>query len=306
VSTLPQVIWASLFNLAFVAVAHCAPDSVVTKEVIALREAVPAMNDGKSVGSMVDILAPLQMRVIGGNDATWKRDNPNWIPVLTLIREDLKKDLEPALKAQAADDAVRWNHELASHLSAAEVDELLSFYRSDTGRRYLAFQRCLIAIQEEGSAEIMATFASGGRDPKAVDEPEPSPAQLDARKKLVALSWADKVTPELGASVSPSHGASASDDKVIADMMNEIVATRRGTELDALLAQYQDDFAAFSAFHASPAAKALLAVYGHVARDAAAEPVKPGAGFKTALDQSVARHTPAWKAAYEAGRVSAH
>jgi hypothetical protein len=79
----------------------------------------------------------------------------------------------------------------------------------------------------------------------------------------------------------------------------------RGTELDALLVQYQGDLAAFSTFQASPTAKALIAVYGDVARDAAAEPVKPGSDFTAALQHSVAQHTPAWKAAYEAGRASA-
>lgn len=240
----------------------------------------------------------------GGNDATWKRDNPNWIPVLTLIRQDLKKDLEPALKAQAADAAGRWNRELATHLAVAQIDELLGFYRSITGRRYLAFQKRLIALQTEGSTEFMTAFASGGRDPKKVAEAEPSAAQLDARKKVITMSWLNQVEPKLGAAVSPSHGANPGADKEINDMMIDAVAKMRGTALDALLVQYQSDFAAFSTFQSSPTVRALLAVYSDVARDAAAEPVKPGSDFKAALQQSVAQHTPAWKAAYEAGRVA--
>lgn len=305
--TLSRLIRVALLNLGLVAVSYAAPDPTVqvSKEVIALREAVPALNDRADVNSVVDFFAPMQMRVIGGNDSTWKRDNPNWMPVLTLVREDFKRDLEPALIAQAADVATLWNRELAGHLSAAQIDTLLAFYRSDTGWRYLAFQKRLMAIQEEGSAEIMTAFASGGRDPIVVDEPEASPAQLAARKKLVALSWVDKVTRELGPTVSPSRGASASDDEAMTDMMNEIVATRRRRDLDALHIQYQDDLAAFSTFQASPAAKALLAVYGHVARDATAEPVKPESDFRAALNRSVAKHTPGWKAAYEAGRTGA-
>jgi hypothetical protein len=45
-------------------------------------------------------------------------------------------------------------------------------------------------------------------------------------------------------------------------------------------------------------------VYGNVMKDAAAEPVKPGAAFMAALEHSVAQHSPAWKAAYEAGRAN--
>jgi hypothetical protein len=50
----------------------------------------------------------------------------------------------------------------------------------------------------------------------------------------------------------------------------------------------------------------LIAVYGNLAKDASTEPVNAGTAFMTALQQSVAQHTPAWKAAYEAGRANAH
>ena len=80
----------------------------------------------------------------------------------------------------------------------------------------------------------------------------------------------------------------------------------RGSELDSLQRHYQNDLSAFSAFQESSEANALVVVYGNVMKDAAAENVKPGAAFAAALQQSITKHTPAWKAAYEAGRVSAH
>lgn len=89
-------------------------------------------------------------------------------------------------------------------------------------------------------------------------------------------------------------------------MMIRLVAKTHGRELDALVVQYKADLVAFSAFQASPIAKALLDVYGDVARDAGTEPADPGSDLKAVLDQSVAKHTPAWKSAYEAGRASAH
>jgi hypothetical protein len=292
--------------LAFVAVAFGAPASTVgvSKEVIALREAVPAMNDAADVNSVVNFFAPLQMRVIGANDNTWTRANPNWSPVLHLISNDLKKDLEPALTAQTGENAIRWDRELAAHLQAAQIDQLLAFYHSDVGRRYLAFQQRLIAVQVQGTSAFVTGMASGGMDPKEVAASSPSAAQLEARKKLVALSWLIQVTPAMGVAASPSRGASASDDKAIGDMMVDALAKLRGPEIDALIHQYQDNLAAFSTFQESPAAKALIAVYGNVSKDAASEPVKPGTAFMAALQQSVAKHTPAWNAAYEAGRIT--
>jgi len=305
--TFPRLIWVPLLCLALVAIACGAPDSTVavSQEVVALRDVVPSMNDRVEVGSVVDLFAPMQMRVIGGNDATWKRDNPNWSPVLQLVSNDLKRDLQPALAEQAASNAARWDRELAAHLSTAQIEELLAFYRSDRGWRYLAFQKRLIAIQVEGSTELMNAIASVGRDPKTVLESEPSSARVDARKKLITLSWLTLVTPQMGVAASPSHGASASDDNAMDDMLIEAIVKTRGPQLDALLDQYQTDLPAFSAFHASPMAQALLAVYGELAKDSAAEPAKAGADFAAALQKSIAQHTPAWRAAYEAGRTGA-
>jgi hypothetical protein len=292
--------------LAFVANAYCAPDSTVrvSKAVTALRKAVLGMTDG-DVNSVVNLFAPLQMRVIGANDATWKRDNPNWSPVLHLISNDLKKDLEPALAEQNATNAVRWDRELATHLSPAQIDKLLAFYHSDVGRRYLAFQRRLIVLQSEANSAFVTGMASGGLDLMRVAASTPSATQLEVRKNLVALSWVFQVTHAMGVAASPSHGANAGDDKAINDMMVDAVAKMRGPELDALHHKYQDDLPAFSTFQESPTAKALLAVYGNVTKDSSAEGVKPNAALMVALQQSVALHNSAWRAAYEAGRANA-
>lgn len=299
---------ASLLSFAIAQAAYCDSGMAqpVSEDVVSLREAVPGLNDRADVDSVVDCFAPMQMRVIGGNDSTWKRDNPNWMPVLALVREDFKRDLEPALIAQAADVAVLWNRELAGHLSAAQIDALLAFYRSDTGRRYLAFQKRLMAIQVEGSTELLNAIASVERDSKTILESEPSSARVDARKKLIALSWLTQIRPQMGVAGSPSHGASASDDKEMDDMLIDAIVKTRGPQLDALLEQYQSDLAAFSAFHASPMAQALLAVYGEVAKDAPAERGKARSDFAAVLQKSVERHTPAWRAAYEAGRAGVH
>lgn len=95
---LPRFLGAPLLCLAFVALAFASPASPVpvTREVMAVREAVQGMNNGTGVDSVVNLFAPMQMRVIGANDATWKRDNANWASVLQMISNDLKKDLTPA------------------------------------------------------------------------------------------------------------------------------------------------------------------------------------------------------------------
>jgi hypothetical protein len=301
--TLSRLICVALLNLGLVAGSYGAREltAAVSKEVIALREAVPGLNDGMDAGSVFDFFAPMQMRVIGANDPTWKRDNPNWAAVLQLVSNDLKKDLGAVLAAQSAQNADRWNRELAAHLSTAQIDQLLAFYHSDVGRRYLAFQKGLFAVQTEGASAFVNGRASTGMSPKEVAASPPSAALFEARKQLAALSWIIQVTPPMGTAASLSQGTSAADDKAIRDVIVNALATMRGPELDVLQRQYQSDLVAFSAFQESAAAKALIAVYGNVMQDANAQSVKPGAAFAAALQQSVAKHTPAWKAAYEAG-----
>lgn len=303
-----RLLGVSFLSFAIAQGAYCDSGSTVpaNKDVVALRESVPGLDDGTDAGSVVDFFAPMQMREIGANDPTWKRDNPNWAPVLQLISNDLKRDLGPVLAEQTANSAVRWNRELAAHLSTAQIDHLLAFYRSDVGRRYLAFQKGLLAVQTEGVSAFVAGMALAGPDPKRVAQSPPSAAQFEARKQLAALSWIIQVTPPMGTAVSLSQGTSAADDKAIRDIIVNALATMRGPKLDVLQRQYQADLVAFSAFQESSAAKALIAVCRDVMRDAAAESVKPGAAFAAALQQSIAQHTPAWKAAYEAGRGIAH
>jgi hypothetical protein len=166
VSTFFRILLASFLSFALSAEVYGADESArVSKEVIALREAVPGLSEPADVDKAVNLFAALQVRMIASNDPTWTRDNPNWLPVMTLIRRDLKKDIAPALTAQVASTALLWNRALATYLQPPLVDELLGFYHSSTGRRYLAFQKRLMAIEADGSAALTVAMASGGSDP---------------------------------------------------------------------------------------------------------------------------------------------
>ena len=62
-----RLIWIALSSAAFAAASLSDVESSVpiTKEVIELREAVPGLNGVNDVDSVLNILAPMQMRVIG-------------------------------------------------------------------------------------------------------------------------------------------------------------------------------------------------------------------------------------------------
>jgi hypothetical protein len=302
-SILGRTFVASLLLCALAPGAHSADNSPVNQDVIALRETVIALTGDPDINSTIDMLAAVQVRVIGAKDSTWKGDNPNWTPVFNIVHDDLSRDVGLLLLAQVRDAAAHWDHELPAHLTSSQIDELVKFYRSEVGRRYLAFQKQLIAVQEEVLSASVVGRAPAGADPHRAPVP-PTAAQIDSRKSVAALSWVYLMLTALGPSGSPSRNASATDDKTIHDMMVDALATVRGPELDQLKAQYHADLPAFATFAESPGAKALISVYGFVTKDIQADPRAPGMAFAAVLQRSIEQHTPEWKAAYEAGRVS--
>jgi hypothetical protein len=294
---------ASLLLCALVPGAYA--DSPVNKDVIELRETVVALTGDPDINSTIDMLAAVQVRIVGAKDSTWKGDNPNWTPVFNIVHDDLSRDVGLLLVAQVRDTAAHWDHELPVHLTPGQIDELAKFYRSDVGRRYLAFQKRLMAVQQEVLSTSVVGRAAAGADPHRAPVP-PTAAQIDSRKSVAAFSWVYLMLTALGPSDSPSRNASATDDKTIHDMMVDALATVRGAELDLLNAQYRADLRAFATFTESPVAKSLILVYGFVAMDIQADPKAPGMTFAAALQRSIDQHTPEWKAAYAAGRVGAH
>ncbi len=291
----------SLLLWALAPGACCASNSTGNSNVIALRDTVIALTGDPDINSTLDMLAAVQVRIVGGKDSTWKGDNPNWTQVFNIVHDDLSRDVGLLLQAQVRDTAAHWDHELPAHLTPGQIDELLKFFRSEVGLRYLAFQKQLIAVQQEVLSASVVDRAPAGADPHRVAV-APTTAQIDSRKSVAALSWVYLMLTALGPSGSPNRHASATDDNAVHDMMIDALATLRGPELDQLNVQYRADLPAFATFTESPVAKALTLVYGFVAKDIQADPKAPGMAFAAALQRSIEQHTPEWKAAYEAGR----
>src|SRR3984885_9036875 len=297
---------APLLSFAIAQGAYCNPSSTdpANNEVIELRETVIALTGDPDPNSTLDMLAAVQVRVIGAKDSTWKGDNPNWSAVYSVVHDDLSRDVGLLLVAQVRDMESHWDHGLPAHLTPSQIDQLVKFYRSEVGRRYLAFQKRLMAIQQEVLSRSVVDRASAV-DPHQVSV-APTAAQIESRKRVAALSWVYLVITEVGPTANPAHQASAADDKIIHDMMVDALATMRGPELEQLSARYQADLAAFATFQGSPVAKDLILVYGFVAKNLQADPADPAIALAAALQRSVEQHKPEWKAAYEAGRAIAH
>jgi hypothetical protein len=275
--------------------------------VVALRQFVIALNGGGThLDSTVDSVAALEMRVIGAGDATWNAANPRWKPLFNRIRSDLKRDLRPAAEAQASATASLWDRELAAHLSAARIDTLLGFFRSPAGRRYLALQQRLNALESGAISGMFSGLAGGGSTVGTIPPAPPaSRAVLQQRKHLLELCWARLTFPILGAASDKRPRVDSVAFGSLWDNSMQLVATTKGPVVDRLQRQYGADLPRFAAFERSPAAVELLAVYGAAVKESMIHANDAGNPLGAALRRSVARHAAAWKAAYRAAQSSA-
>jgi hypothetical protein len=266
--------------------------AAVPPDVVALRNIVIALG-GDELAPALDSFAVLQLRVIGTGDETWKGSHPNWTPLFNMVRQDLRRDLEPVYQAQLPERARIWDQALASDFSSGQIDQLLDYYHSAIGQRYLAFQRRLMAIQGEAIGAVVVGMAAGGMPAGNVSAPA-SQSVIDDRERLLAISWMSLALSAMSDTQKDSG----------TEFITNLAAKVRGNELDELLREYRPDLQQFDTFQKSAPAKALLVVYGKAAKEEARSQTN-GDPFISALNNSVRVHSPAWKAAYLADRSAA-
>lgn len=275
------------------------------QEITELRTDVLTAGGGSDESLSLDVFAALELRVIAPTDPNWKRDNPQWVALFNVVRQDLNRDLQPAMRAQETENARLQDDVLSSHLSSGEVGELLAFYRSNVGRRYLAFEQRLSSIQAKGLSQLTVGLAAGGVDPASVPHEFPSQEIVDARQRMLANSWSSLLLRGVMPKVEGTASGADPQGKAIMESMLDVVAKTHGPELDDLRRQYGSDLTQFDAFQRSATVKSLLSAFKALGEQTAAGAAGVPDAFKAALDRSIAVHTPSWKAAYEAGRSGA-
>ncbi len=280
------------------------PVGVASPEIVELARIVQTLLGGNSPGirgESFDMFAALEMRVIAANDPGWNRSNPRWVALFNTVKQDLKRDTEPALEASMADGRREIAATLGSRLATADVSQLLAFYRSGEGERYIAFQNRLGEIQAQGITQLTGALIGAA---SASPSDAPSQERLDARRRVLANSWTSLMLHDaLSNAADPRASTEQPDVAAFLGATSDVVAKTHGQEIDALEREYATDLPRFEVFQQSPAARSLLSAMKVVFQQAAGRP-QSATQFKAALDRSVALHTASWKAGYEAGRSS--
>jgi hypothetical protein len=241
------------------------------------------------VGTVVHNIAP--------QDPQWTVANPRYVAMFKVVQGDLDRDLNPLLLRQRTAGERQLHSLLESHLSNAQVSQLLQFLRTPTGARYMMFQERVNGIVSQGlSQALLATLTGGASGPSSPDVG--SPALLAERLRVLKLSYVMLLANDsvLRGQAARTEGNPRQEDPMTS--MLSVVAGIHGAEVDQLRVAYQTDLERFADFHRGAAMKALLAVLR------APDVPKQGSGnteqaaLQDAVERSVAMHSASWKAAY--------
>jgi hypothetical protein len=228
----------------------------------------------------VDLIAPDLVKQLDPANPAWTPQQPKWHTVLEFVKADLRKDVQPALRASSLQSDQAAAHEYASHAQVTDMDELLKFLSSPDGARYIAFQNLLRLISNQALESLMAQ--------EPITPEEPSDAVLKHREQLLSLGIESRIAADVGGTprVPSSPGSST---------MLQNTARREGTALDALFSEYGASLPAFTAFTQSTTAKRFFTAVEPALRMSMAQSSIAAAAF---ADTELTNYGSRWVAFY--------
>jgi hypothetical protein len=227
-------------------------------------------------------------RSVDPRNPAWTASDPRWATVSEAVSRDCAAQGEQVAKlASALKSAMR--NALASayttHLSKADADTLIRYYRSDEGRRYLDFQVRLSQVMRAGIGRAFGLQAAGGTA-------QPS---ADIMKPRMAMLQLSRITATQIVSVEDARSAGRDTTGAAAiAIMAMAVATSQGDALDELRHTYAAELPGFTAFVASPQEKQELRAFA----DADAAMVTVASAQSIDFDAASNGKLEKWRALY--------
>jgi hypothetical protein len=225
----------------------------------------------------------------------WNEANPEWPTVFARVKEDIAPDLLVTIEKNRSHAYAFWNATLATHLSEAEIDELLRYFRSEQGKQYLAFQRSLDDLSQHPEPRWFGrpSFEFPSGDP-------PSDDVIRTRIRLLGLSLSSLLVSQQGATKQPEE-LNKFDESIESNALSEMVIAR-GSDLDRLDQENRRELDAFAKFNQSNLMSKMIAgVVGDMKQDTIGEKKKPPSNDTAAI----ARHLSIWQADYGAAIAAA-
>ena len=237
-------------------------------------------SDQATAQRTVDLIAPDLVKQLDPANPAWTPQQPKWQSVLEFVKADLRKDVQPALRASALRSAQAAAHEYASHAQDSDMDAMLKFLNSQDGSRYIAFQSELKSISNQALESLMAQ--------EPITPESPSDAVLKRREQLLSLGIDSRIAVDGGG--TPRSPSSPGSSTIL-----ENTARREGTALDALFSEYESSLPGFIAFTQSTTAKHFFTAAEPALRMNMAQSSIAAGDF---ADAELRNYAPRWVAFY--------
>lgn len=227
------------------------------EQLLAVQRWQMSMSANNGAGMNVSACVERNLRKIDPGNPAWKASDPRWATMSGVIRQDctaqqdrIKNEVAPALR-KAQLDALKQGY--LKHLTSAEADTLIQFYKSDAGHRFQSFQMRLAPAIARGMGRLIGDKSE--HSPGA-----PAPDVMKARMDVLQLSTVFS-TLIVAAEDERRAGRDGSGAAAIGMMMSATADTQDDA-LDQLQRQYSADLREFTAFVTSPAEKDELRAFG--------------------------------------------
>jgi hypothetical protein len=188
------------------------------------------------------------------NNPAWNAHHPQWTPLLNLVSSDIAPDLTrqaPQLRTQLETVMA---HAFAQRLTSEELTQLLHYFKSPKGQRYLAFEAEMGPLQTRVLGSILAKNATPPPGTRPADD------VLKRRLHLLSLGTNAQVTRSWHEEAERTHGDTSGFQAF--GFIAGAVALREGATLDDIANRYKTDLKDIEDFTNSPLSRRFYTAFG--------------------------------------------
>ncbi len=194
----------------------------------------------------IEAMVPSALLGLGVGNASWNPMHPKWNELALVVRKDLTRifrEATAALNTTITLAAVRCSY--AKVVSADDLKALVEYFKSDTGKRYLAFGYDLQKVVAVAMSN--AALARHGSPPtSSKTHSTPTPALVQARLDVIQSSLVVGTFQSMGNAIKRNGGETsvyALMGYIYADMVQQ-----SGEPFDELGSKYSSDLKSFRSF----------------------------------------------------------
>ena len=232
---------------------------------------------------LIQGLANVATKSLDANNQDWTPSNPKWKTVYDHVHADFVKEMPDTGHDMSGSIAHSYEQDIAMHVTQADIDAILAYYKTPQGRRYQDFLQRIDKVMGDGITHVGA----------ATTAEAPAPDDVERYSKMLTLS---RVYQSMNAMLSnrPGQPHDASGYGPIG-LALAIIVRKSQPDLAAIYKDYAADLPAFESFNKTAAAQNLFAAMGAAIPDM----MKNANPAAKALATVEAKHKKEWQDFYQ-------